>query len=95
MPVIELLQLPVPGQTLGPDREIRIEEFTMQVYLQLLGQSRSELLTRNWTNFSTHHITIPMLKDRLFAYGCPISGSKSQLIDRLRKFAADRDHWAV
>jgi hypothetical protein len=39
MLVIELLQLPVPGQTLGPDWEIQIEEFTMRVYLQLLGQS--------------------------------------------------------
>jgi hypothetical protein len=27
--LIEILHLPVPGQTLGPDREIRVEEFAM------------------------------------------------------------------
>ena len=33
---IEFLQLPVPGQTLGENREIQIEQFAMQAYLQNL-----------------------------------------------------------
>jgi hypothetical protein len=74
MPVIELLQLPVPGQTLGPDREIRVEEFAMQVFT-----------FDCWVRVT----------DTKFAYGCPISGSKLQLIDRLRNFAVDRDQWAT
>lgn len=28
-PLIELLHLPVPGQTLREDREIKVEEFAM------------------------------------------------------------------
>jgi hypothetical protein len=27
--LVEILQLPIPGQTLGPDREIRVEELAM------------------------------------------------------------------
>jgi hypothetical protein len=30
--LVEILHLPVPGQTLGPDREIQVEEFAMYVY---------------------------------------------------------------
>jgi len=90
MPTVELLQLPVPGQTLGPDREIQVEEFLMQVYSTIKPGSLTKL-----SYLSTRRVTISILKDRLFAYGCPISGSRSQLVERLREFSADRDHWVT
>lgn len=49
----------------------------------------ADLLTR-----SCPKATITVLKGRLSAYNCPISGSRPQLIQRLREFAQDRDNWA-
>jgi len=85
--LVKFLQLPIPGQTLAENREIKVEEYTMQIYSHLLPDLKLTQL------LSTHKVTMPMLKDRLASYGCPTSGSRSQLVQRLRDFAADKDNW--
>jgi hypothetical protein len=39
---VEFLQLPIPGQTLVENREIKVEEYTMQTYSHLLPDLKVE-----------------------------------------------------
>ncbi|OBZ74112.1 hypothetical protein A0H81_06466 [Grifola frondosa] len=41
----------------------------------------------------TPKTTIRVLKDKLQQYGCPVSGNKDALIERLRSFASEKESW--
>ncbi|KLO05935.1 hypothetical protein SCHPADRAFT_895876, partial [Schizopora paradoxa] len=77
------LDLPVLGQTL--DLQDSIEEGVDATHL--IKTTRLELNGKDATNKT--------LKEILKGYGLPFSGNRTEKIDRLRKFSADKSAWMV
>jgi SAP domain len=91
MDMSEVLVLPQIGQTFREGGEIITTELT--VYVPIMPDSQAPSVEHQEWHCRTSKTTKAQLQVYLKAYSLGTSGNRSNLIERLRTYAADKDQW--